>query len=164
MSTDRKLLLLMEEYDLLPELEAAPLPGPFDEIRMLVGGEVYWVGEPGHVGVIPERQPLTVGNPPAIVEAMRTPEGRARLAAQMTQPLRLRRDYMGGPGRRTFLVEQLPEGALPMYDRDPEVSPYRSPQEASSPTPADVEGLRELLAEASEDPEFRVQAHPESDP
>ena len=41
----------------------------------------------------------------------------------MTQPLRLRRDYMA-VGRKTFLVEQLPDGALPIYDKDPDVTAY----------------------------------------
>ena len=49
--------------------------------------------------------------------------GRAKLAASMTQPLRLRRDYMA-VGRKTFLVEQLPDGALPIYDKDPDVSAF----------------------------------------
>jgi len=49
--------------------------------------------------------------------------GRAKLAASMTQPLRLRRDYMA-VGRKAFLVEQLPDGALPIYDKDPDVTAF----------------------------------------
>jgi hypothetical protein len=41
----------------------------------------------------------------------------------MVQPLRLRRDYTS-VGRKTFLVEQLPDGALPIYDKDPNVTAY----------------------------------------
>jgi hypothetical protein len=41
----------------------------------------------------------------------------------MTQPLRLRRDYTS-VGRKTFLVEQLPDGALPIYDKDANVTAY----------------------------------------
>jgi hypothetical protein len=41
----------------------------------------------------------------------------------MTQPLRLRRDYTS-VGRKTFLVEQLPDGALPIYDKDPDVTAF----------------------------------------
>jgi len=52
-----------------------------------------------------------------------TSAGRAKLAASMTQPLRLRRDYMA-VGRKTFLVEQLPAGALPIYDKDPDVTAF----------------------------------------
>ena len=58
-----------------------------------------------------------------IAEYIKTAAGRAKLAASMTQPLRLRRDYTS-VGRKTFLVEQLPDGALPIYDKDPGVTAY----------------------------------------
>lgn len=58
-----------------------------------------------------------------ISEYVRTAAGRAKLAASMIQPLRLRRDYTA-VGRKTFLVEQLPDGALPIYDKDPEVTAF----------------------------------------
>ena len=52
-----------------------------------------------------------------------TSQGRVKLASSMTQPLRTRRDYLS-VGRKTFLVEQLPDGALAMYDKDPDVVAY----------------------------------------
>jgi len=58
-----------------------------------------------------------------IGDYIKTAAGRAKLAASMTQPLRTRRDYMS-VGRKTFLVEQLPDGALPIYDKDPDVTAY----------------------------------------
>jgi len=58
-----------------------------------------------------------------IGEYIKTPQGRAKLAASMTQPLRTRRDY-AAVGRKTFLVEQLPDGALPIYDKDPDVTAF----------------------------------------
>ena len=58
-----------------------------------------------------------------IGDFIKTAAGRQKLAASMTQPLRLRRDYMP-VGRKTFLVEQLPDGALPIYDKDPDVTAY----------------------------------------
>lgn len=58
-----------------------------------------------------------------IGQLISTPQGRQKLAASMTQPLRLRRDYTS-VGRKTFLVEQLPDGALPIYDKDPDVTAY----------------------------------------
>ncbi len=58
-----------------------------------------------------------------IGEYIKTPAGRAKLAASLTQPLRTRRDY-SSVGRKTFLVEQLPDGALPIYDKDPDVTAY----------------------------------------
>ena len=50
-----------------------------------------------------------------ISEYIKTPAGRAKLAASLTQPLRTRRDYTS-VGRKTFLVEQLPDGALQSSD------------------------------------------------
>jgi hypothetical protein len=41
----------------------------------------------------------------------------------MIQPLRTRRDYTS-VGRKTYLVEDLPDGALPVYDKDPDVTAY----------------------------------------
>ena len=58
-----------------------------------------------------------------ISEYVKTAAGRAKLAASMVQPLRMRRDYTA-VGRKTFLVEQLPDGALPIYDKDPDVSAF----------------------------------------
>ncbi len=58
-----------------------------------------------------------------ISEYIKTAAGRAKLAASMIQPLRLRRDY-SAVGRKTFLIEQLPDGALPIYDKDPDVTAY----------------------------------------
>lgn len=58
-----------------------------------------------------------------ISEYIKTAAGRAKLAASMVQPLRLRRDYTSVV-RKTFLVEQLPDGALPIYDKDPEVTAF----------------------------------------
>ena len=58
-----------------------------------------------------------------IGDLIKSPQGRSKLAASMTQPLRLRRDYTS-VGRKTFLVEQLPDGALPIYDKDPDVTAY----------------------------------------
>lgn len=58
-----------------------------------------------------------------IGDYIKTAAGRAKLAASMTQPLRTRRDYMS-VGRKTFLVEQLPDGALPIYDKDPDVTAF----------------------------------------
>jgi len=58
-----------------------------------------------------------------IGDLIKTAAGRQKLAASMIQPLRARRDYTS-IGRKTFLVEQLPDGALPIYDRDPDAVAY----------------------------------------
>lgn len=54
---------------------------------------------------------------------VKTAAGRQKLAASMIQPLRKRRDYTS-VGRRAFYVEQLPDGALPIYDKDVDVAAY----------------------------------------
>jgi len=62
---------------------------------------------------------------------IKTAAGRAKLAASMTQPLRLRRDY-SAVGRKTFLVESLPDGALSIYDKDPDVTAFIVGEEGES--------------------------------
>jgi len=57
--------------------------------------------------------------------------GRRRIAASMIQPLRRRRDY-SSVGRKAFYVEQLPDGALPIYDKDPEVTAYTVAEEGEN--------------------------------
>ena len=58
-----------------------------------------------------------------ISQHIRTAAGRQRLARSMIQPLRRRRDYMS-VGRKAFFVEALPDGALPIYDKDPNITAY----------------------------------------
>lgn len=60
-----------------------------------------------------------------------TPTGRKHIAASMVQPLRNRRDY-SCVGRKTFLVEQIPDGAVPIYDKDPDVVAYVVGEEGES--------------------------------
>jgi hypothetical protein len=49
----------------------------------------------------------------------------------MIQSLRDRRDY-SSVGRKTFLVEQLPDGAQAIYDKDPDVTAYVIGEEGES--------------------------------
>jgi HK97 family phage major capsid protein len=58
-----------------------------------------------------------------IGQHIRTAAGRQRLASSMIQPLRRRRDYTS-VGRKAFYVEPLPDGALPIYDKDPTITAY----------------------------------------
>jgi hypothetical protein len=57
-----------------------------------------------------------------VQQALGDPEYRRRLALGFAAPLRRSIDYQS-IARRTFLVEQLPDGALPVYDRDPPAPP-----------------------------------------
>jgi hypothetical protein len=49
--------------------------------------------------------------------------GRSRMAVKMTPSLRRYRDY-SAVGRKAFLVEDLEDGALPLYDKDPIIPAY----------------------------------------
>lgn len=62
-----------------------------------------------------------------------SPSGRRRIATSMIQPLRDRRDY-SSVCRKTFLVEQIPDGALAIYDKDPDVIAYVIGEEGNSIT------------------------------
>ena len=66
-----------------------------------------------------------------ISKYIRTAAGRAKLAASMIQPLRDRRDYRS-VARKAFFVESLPDGALPIYDKDTGVSAYVVSEEGES--------------------------------
>ncbi len=52
---------------------------------------------------------------------IRSASGRSKLAQAMINPIRKGLDY-AGIARRCFVVDQLPAGALPSYDKDPDVS------------------------------------------
>ena len=52
-----------------------------------------------------------------------TKEGRHRLAATLTMPLRTERDYFS-IGRKIIFAEDLPDGAYPIYDKDPFVRAF----------------------------------------
>lgn len=74
---------------------------------------------------------LTEDQKMALIEKyIQTPAGRAKIASGMTMPLRTQRDYKA-VGRKAFLVQQLPVGALPIYDRDPDVVAYVVGEEGS---------------------------------
>lgn len=88
-----------------------------------------------------------------IARHLATQGGRHKLAASLTQPLRLRRDYTA-VGRKTFLVEQLPDGALPIYDKDPDVTAFVIGEEGENIT-AMVKGRRVMF------PLFEIASNPE---
>lgn len=58
-----------------------------------------------------------------IAKYIESGEGRKTMAAKMTPSLRRFRDY-SAVGRKAFLVEDLEDGALPIYDKDPIVPAY----------------------------------------
>ncbi len=58
-----------------------------------------------------------------VAVALETPGGRKRLASTMMSSLRTRRDYTSVL-RKAFLVDELPDGVLPIYDKDPDATAY----------------------------------------
>lgn len=88
-----------------------------------------------------------------IGQYIQTQAGRNKLAASMTQPLRTRRDYES-VARKTFLVEQLPDGALPYYDKDPDVTAFVISEEGETISSI-VKGRRIQI------PTFEIASNPE---
>ena len=74
------------------------------------------VGFSPEAAVGPRPHPATVAEvrERILTQYLANPEGRRTLAAAMVAPLRRNWDYTA-VARRTFLVDQLPEGALPFY-------------------------------------------------
>jgi len=80
-------------------------------------------------------------------------QGRQKIAASMQQPLRERRDY-AAVGRKAFLVEELPDGALPYYDKDPDVTAFVISEGGES-----ISSL--LVGERVQIPTFEIASRPE---
>jgi len=58
-------------------------------------------------------------------------EGRQRIAASVQEPLRKMRDYVS-IGRKFFMIDELPDGALPIYDKDIDSNGYIVAEEGDS--------------------------------
>ena len=89
----------------------------------------------------------------AIEKYVRTPEGRSVIAASLQQPLRLRRDY-ASVARKAFLVDALPNGALPVYEKDVNAKAYVVGEEGDN-VQVITKGERVLF------PLFELSANPE---
>jgi len=88
----------------------------------------------------------------AIEQLLLTPQGKMKLAASMQNPLRERLDYEG-VFRRAAVVDPLPQGALPYYDRDVDVPAIVIGEEGMSPETI-VKGKRILV------PLFELASNP----
>jgi HK97 family phage major capsid protein len=78
-----------------------------------------------------------------IEQLLLTSEGKLKLAASMQNPLRERLDYEG-VFRRAAVVDPLPQGALPYYDRDVDVPAIVIGEEGQTPETI-VKGKRILI-------------------
>lgn len=87
-----------------------------------------------------------------IKRALMTQEGKIALGQAMANPIRRNLDYQG-VGRRVLVVDPLPQGALPVYDRDIDVSAVVVSSNGSAPE-SRVFGDRVTV------PEFEVVSNP----
>lgn len=78
-----------------------------------------------------------------IGKLLETQAGKVKLAASMTLPLRDRLDYMS-VGRKAFIYDPLPQGALPYYDKDIDVPAIVIGEEGQTPE-AVIRGTRILV-------------------
>lgn len=67
-----------------------------------------------------------------IAMALETPEGRLALAQAMVEPIKTSLMYQS-IGRKLLMVDELPQGALPRYERDIAVKSYVIPKRGSVP-------------------------------
>ena len=56
-----------------------------------------------------------------ISKALETEERRTAIAQAMANPIRMSLDYQG-VGRKLLVVDPLPQGALPVYDKDVKIA------------------------------------------
>ena len=87
-----------------------------------------------------------------IHQALSTHEGKIALGQAMANPIRRNLDYQG-VGRKALVVDPLPQGALPVYDRDIDVSAVVISSNGSVPE-SRVYGDRVSV------PEFEVVSNP----
>jgi len=87
-----------------------------------------------------------------IKRALLTQEGKIALGQAMANPIRRNLDYQG-VGRRVLVVDPLPQGALPVYDRDIDVAAVVVSSNGSAPE-SRVFGDRVTV------PEFEVISNP----
>jgi len=87
-----------------------------------------------------------------IAQAMETEEGRVSLAQAMVEPIRRALEYQAC-GRKTIMVDELPQGALARYERDPASIAHVIGRRAAVPEMW-TEGEEVLV------PTFEIAAHP----
>jgi hypothetical protein len=87
-----------------------------------------------------------------IKRALMTQEGKVALGQAMANPIRRNLDYQG-VGRRVLVVDPLPQGALPVYERDIDVAAVVVSSNGSAPE-SRVFGERVTV------PEFEVVSNP----
>lgn len=88
-----------------------------------------------------------------IAKALETEEGRTALASAMANPIRQSLDYQG-IGRKLLMVDPLPQGALPVYDKDVDAKAFVIPKRGAAPDQI-IEGDRIQV------PTFEIVSYPQ---
>lgn len=88
-----------------------------------------------------------------IAKALETEEGRVALAQAMANPIRTSLDYQG-VGRKLLVIDPLPQGALPVYDKDVDAKAYVISKRGKAPDQI-IEGDRIQV------PTFEVVSYPQ---
>jgi hypothetical protein len=88
-----------------------------------------------------------------IAKALETDEGRIALAQAMANPIRVSLDYQG-VGRKLLVVDPLPQGALPVYDKDVDARAFVISKRGKAPDQI-IEGDRIQV------PTFEVVSYPQ---
>ena len=84
--------------------------------------------------------------------ALMTQEGKVALGQAMANPIRRNLDYQG-VGRRVLVVDPLPQGALPVYDRDIDVAAVVVSSNGSAPE-------SRVFSDRVTVPEFEIVSNP----
>jgi hypothetical protein len=87
-----------------------------------------------------------------IAQALATEEGRVALAQAMVEPIRRSLEYQA-VGRKLLMVDELPQGALPRYERD--VASVATVIARQGAVPDQITEGEEVLV-----PTFEIAAHP----
>lgn len=85
-------------------------------------------------------------------QALQTQEGKVALGQAMANPIRRNLDYQG-VGRKALVVDPLPQGALPVYDKDIDVAAAVISSNGAAPE-SRVQGDRVML------PELEIVSNP----
>ena len=107
---------------------------------------------PANSGMAQQPSYTDVQRDELVKRALMTQEGKIALGQAMANPIRRNLDYQG-VGRRVLVVDPLPQGALPVYDRDIDVQAVVISSNGSAPE-SRVFGDRVTV------PEFEVVSNP----
>ena len=108
--------------------------------------------QPANSGVAPKTTFSDEQSEAMLKRALETPEGKVALGQSMANPIRRNLDYMG-VGRKALVVDPLPQGALPLYEKDVDVRATIISSHGSAPE-SRVQGDRVLV------PEFEITSNP----